>query len=67
MQRGRDMIDYFVGFVVGVVLTGVGALIDIHRHKVKLRVVQEQRYVKLQGHVSQAVEEIEKIINGSKP
>jgi hypothetical protein len=61
------MIDYFVGFVVGVVLTGGGALIDIHRHKVKLRVVQEQRYVKLQGHVSQAVEEIEKIINESKP
>jgi hypothetical protein len=41
--------------------------IDCHRHKVKLRVVQEQRYVKLQGHVGQAVEEIEKIINGSKP
>jgi uncharacterized membrane-anchored protein YhcB (DUF1043 family) len=60
------MTEYIIGFVVGLLVGFVIMTIDCHRHKVKLRVKQEQRYVKLQGHVGQAVEEIEKIINGSK-
>jgi hypothetical protein len=60
------MIEYFIAFGAGMSVGFVIMTIDCHRHKVKLRVKQEQRYVKLQGHVSQAVEEIERIINGSK-
>jgi hypothetical protein len=58
--------NFLLGFVIGGVLFFCSAKVDSHRNAVKLRVQQEQRYVKLQGHVDEAVKEIEGIINGSK-
>jgi hypothetical protein len=60
------MLEYFIGFVIGGVVFWCSAKLDCHRHEVKRRMLCEQDFIALRGHVEQAGSYIEKIINGSK-
>ena len=61
------MLEYIIGFVVGLAVGFVVMTIDCHRHKTKRVVELEKEYATLQGHVQAAVNSIDRIIHGSKP